>query len=59
MLLLHDSIRGLYNSYTSDNLQTENEKWKDDIQKGLDRYQEMVTKQEKIERLNKEMSYVK
>ena len=46
-------------TYTSDYLQSENEKWKDEIQKGLDRYQELVTKQEKIERLNKEMFYVK
>jgi hypothetical protein len=45
--------------FTADYLQTENEKWKDDIQKGLDRYQELVTKQEKIERLNEEMFYVK
>jgi len=46
-------------TYTADYLQTENEKWKDDIQKGMERYQEMVTKQEKIERLSKEMFYVK
>jgi hypothetical protein len=44
-------------SFTDDYLKTENEKWKEDIQKGLDRYQEMVTKQEKIERLTKEMAY--
>ena len=46
-------------TFTADYLQTENEKWKDDIQKGLDRYQELVTRQEKIDRLNKEMFYVK
>ena len=46
-------------TFTADYLQTENEKWKDDIQKGLERYQEMVTKQEKIERVNKDMFYVK
>lgn len=46
-------------TFTSDYLQTENEKWKDDIQLALDRYQELVHKQEKIERLNKEMFYVK
>jgi hypothetical protein len=46
-------------TYTADYLQTENEKWKDDIQKGMERYQDMVTKQEKIERLSKEMFYVK
>ena len=45
--------------FTADYLQTENEKWKDDIQKGLDRYQELLTKQEKIEGLNKDMFYVK
>ena len=45
--------------FAADYLQTENEKWKDDIQKGLDRYQELVTKKEKIEALNKEMFYVK
>jgi len=40
-------------TYTADYLQTENEKWKDDIQKGMERYQDMVTKQEKIELLSK------
>jgi len=46
-------------SFTDDYLKTENEKWKDDIQKGLEHYQELVTKQEKIERLSKDMFYVK
>jgi hypothetical protein len=46
-------------TYTADYLQTENEKWKEDIQKGMERYQELVTKQEKIERLSKEMFYVR
>jgi len=46
-------------TYTADYLQTENEKWKEDIQKGMARYQELVSKQEKIERLNKDMFYVK
>jgi hypothetical protein len=46
-------------TYTADYLQTENEKWKEDIQRGMERYQEMVTKQEKVERLSKEMFYVK
>jgi len=45
-------------TFTAEYLQTENEKWKDDIQKGLERYQELVSKQEKIERLNKDMYYV-
>jgi hypothetical protein len=46
-------------TFTADYLQTENEKWKDDIQKGLARYQELVSKQEKIDRINKDMFYVK
>jgi len=44
-------------TFTAEYLQTENEKWKEDIQKGLERFQELVSKQEKIERLNKDMYY--
>ena len=46
-------------TFTADYLTTENEKWKDDIQKGLEHYQELASKQEKIDRLDKDMFYVK